>query len=708
MTKKVGFIQKQFDRLVQKSIINNSSALSGLLGGEKKRDTEQLTGLLFGIVQKRADAFKVVNQYFVNEQNEKVATELDWLFNMPNKPYKMTWIDVKELALLSLDFYGNAILWLDKANTSKLVNVYVLPYKQVSIKTDKYSVPIQYVLNEGTLQEQKIDPIDIIHIKTNFIGSDPSTWTYKGYAKHYEAIEDIAESEQFANEEIANIYKNSGMNVMLASKDSQMSETQWEALKKSFTDKFPKASLLLGEDGLQFTPITQQVGGLLDKAMKGSLTEDTIIKLGISYGVPAALAMNEFVSYASAKVIQAEFRNNTIEPLLVKFESAFNIWLTENGYKYKMTHDRYQYEDDSVSIARTQMLLGANAITINEARTANGLAPLENAIYNELQQPINPQPIDNTAVSKGGSDGLAPKNDTSIVPPTAKFELVSNNDTVADILFGKKKELDLNTELNYEAKMLAEWKAFDNLTNKYQSLIQKHYKRLLNTIKSEVLGKVKHYTKEAENVSQKGFADLNIDIEKYLKVFLKYAESDLYDLSFDTIESMLKDLNLDGSDIANDYDKVLNTSMKESADKIKLSLETLDKTIRDVVKETIDTASPDLTNAELRKLIKEQLSLEFDSISANRTETIAKTTANTGTNATKDGVIEKNGLVKQWLHSRGASEKPRPHHQQAEGKEADKNGYFNIGGNKTKYPNGFGIAAEDINCNCTIIARKKK
>ncbi len=689
MTKKVGFIQKQFDRLVQKSIVNNSSALTGLLGGEKKKNEEQLTGLLFGIVQKRADAFKVVEQYFVNEQNEKVNTELDWLFNLPNKPYKMTWIDMKELGLLSLDFYGNAIYWGDKNKDGSLLNLYILPYKQVTIKVDKYSVPIQYILNEGTLQEQKIDPLDIIHIKTNFIGSDPTTWTYKGYAKHYEAIEDIAESEQFANEEIANIYKNSGMNVMLASKETQMSETQWEALKKSFTDKFPKASLLLGEDGLNFTPITQQVGGLLDKAMKGSLTEDTIIKLGISYGVPAALAMNEFVSYASAKVIQAEFRNNTIEPLLVKFESAFNIYLTQNGYNFKMTHDRYEYQDDTINLNQLQVLYGANAITVNELREALGYSALDNSMFDEIQQPITPQPIDNSAVSKGGSDGLAPTNETSIVPPTAKL-------------------LDLNTELNYESKMLAEWKAFDNLTNKYQSLIQKHYKRLLNTIKSDVLGKVKHYTKEAENVSQKGFADLNIDIEKYLKVFLKYAETDLYDLSYDTIESMLKDLNLDGSDIANDYDKVLNTSMKESADKIKLSLETLDKTIRDVVKETIDGASPDLTNAELRKLIKEQLSLEFDSISANRTETIAKTTANTGTNATKDGVIEKNGLIKQWLHSRGASEKPRPHHQQAEGKEADKNGYFTIGGKKTKYPNGFGDPAEDINCNCTIIARKKK
>jgi hypothetical protein len=42
------------------------------------------------------------------------------------------------------------------------------------------------------------------------------------------------------------------------------------------------------------------------------------------------------------------------------------------------------------------------------------------------------------------------------------------------------------------------------------------------------------------------------------------------------------------------------------------------------------------------------------------------------------------------------------------GQKADKNGEFTSGkGNITKYPGGFGISAEDINCKCKVITRER-
>lgn len=55
---------------------------------------------------------------------------------------------------------------------------------------------------------------------------------------------------------------------------------------------------------------------------------------------------------------------------------------------------------------------------------------------------------------------------------------------------------------------------------------------------------------------------------------------------------------------------------------------------------------------------------------------------------------------KIWIHN--GSKEPRESHVNADGQVADSKGYFHIGGRKTKAPQHFGIASEDINCHCTM------
>lgn len=61
--------------------------------------------------------------------------------------------------------------------------------------------------------------------------------------------------------------------------------------------------------------------------------------------------------------------------------------------------------------------------------------------------------------------------------------------------------------------------------------------------------------------------------------------------------------------------------------------------------------------------------------------------------ATKDVPVKKT-----WIHN--GSREPRASHLSANGQVADKDGYFNIGGNLTKAPQHFGLPSEDINCRC--------
>jgi len=59
-------------------------------------------------------------------------------------------------------------------------------------------------------------------------------------------------------------------------------------------------------------------------------------------------------------------------------------------------------------------------------------------------------------------------------------------------------------------------------------------------------------------------------------------------------------------------------------------------------------------------------------------------------------------IKKTWKHNHALE--PRESHQRSDGKTViGRDTYFVIGGNKTKAPQHFGIASQDINCHCSMI-----
>jgi len=58
-------------------------------------------------------------------------------------------------------------------------------------------------------------------------------------------------------------------------------------------------------------------------------------------------------------------------------------------------------------------------------------------------------------------------------------------------------------------------------------------------------------------------------------------------------------------------------------------------------------------------------------------------------------------VKKVWVYT-GRAKEPREEHKKANGQVADKKGYFHIGGLKTKAPQHFGRADQDINCRCVM------
>ena len=62
-------------------------------------------------------------------------------------------------------------------------------------------------------------------------------------------------------------------------------------------------------------------------------------------------------------------------------------------------------------------------------------------------------------------------------------------------------------------------------------------------------------------------------------------------------------------------------------------------------------------------------------------------------------------VVKQWDATLDG--KTRDNHRQLDGTIVEVDGYFTIDGKKSKYPGGFGNAAEDCNCRCVALTRAK-
>lgn len=103
--------------------------------------------------------------------------------------------------------------------------------------------------------------------------------------------------------------------------------------------------------------------------------------------------------------------------------------------------------------------------------------------------------------------------------------------------------------------------------------------------------------------------------------------------------------------------------------------------IRDMAKRIADVYEGDLNKA----------------VRVARTET--NRARNAGTQASYDKAQDMGiEFTKIWLATKDS--RTRDAHKSLDNKEADKDGYFYVGGRKAQYPGGFGVASLDVNCRC--------
>ena len=93
-------------------------------------------------------------------------------------------------------------------------------------------------------------------------------------------------------------------------------------------------------------------------------------------------------------------------------------------------------------------------------------------------------------------------------------------------------------------------------------------------------------------------------------------------------------------------------------------------------------------------------------ISKSRIDTIARTESHNTTSFATLEAYNQSGVVKgkEWIHQPQLSKEPRGNHAALDGQIVQSEEPFVSAFGSAQYPGGFGIAEEDINCNCVIAA----
>jgi SPP1 gp7 family putative phage head morphogenesis protein len=101
--------------------------------------------------------------------------------------------------------------------------------------------------------------------------------------------------------------------------------------------------------------------------------------------------------------------------------------------------------------------------------------------------------------------------------------------------------------------------------------------------------------------------------------------------------------------------------------------------------------------------LKRRVRESWPDISRERAQTIARTETTRAQSAANDAAYEMSGVVDrlEWL---AVFRNTRPSHSALHGVIVDVGEDFVSGaGNRARYPGGFGVPEEDVNCNCAVV-----
>lgn len=349
-------------------------------------------------INKRADGLMNIGNYTVKFLQDGTTEKLDknhWLSQLlinPNKPSKLTWNNIKDLTSKWLDVSGNAYIWTPLNGMKYPTQLWVLPSSNVIAKSDNVNM-VGYFQVQTSKGVFDIPVNEMLHIKTLM----PHTIWERNYIvgsplRLYNAIDSISADYEI-KEFLKNHFKQEAMNPIILKGDSQQ---EIDALKINLSNRMK--TTVIGAMNKNTDIFTVPQSNLVNSVAGSNLNSNqNAVMIASAFGIPyGMLDTTSQQNRATAETNYAQFRNETIEPLMLLIESTFNNHISQFEEGIGITHDTYEYTDKTNELEKLKLVVSANALTVNELRQAYNLEPIPdgdvliNSMLNQspIEQPI--------------------------------------------------------------------------------------------------------------------------------------------------------------------------------------------------------------------------------------------------------------------------------------------------------------------------------
>lgn len=348
-------------------------------------------------INKRADSLMNISNYAVKFLADGTTENLDsnhWLSQLlvnPNKPSKLTWNNIKDLTSKWLDVSGNAYIWTPLNGYKYPTQLWVLPSNNVIVKGDNTNM-VGYFQVQTSKGVFDVPVNEMCHIKTIM----PHTIWERNYVigsplRLYNAIDSISADYEI-KDFLKNHFKQEAMNPIILKGDSQQ---EIDLLKENLSRRM-KATVIGAMN--KNTEIFNVPQSSLVNSIAGSnfSSNQNAVLIASAFGIPyGMLDTTSQQNRATAETNYSQFRTETIEPLMLLIESALNNHFNQFEQGIGIIHDSYEYVDQQNELEKLKLVVSANALTINELRSAYNLEPISDGdvLINNL---VNALPIEQT------------------------------------------------------------------------------------------------------------------------------------------------------------------------------------------------------------------------------------------------------------------------------------------------------------------------
>lgn len=294
----------------------------------------------------------------------------------------LTFSTLKDTFIRDIDVAGNCYLQLLKsAGNGEPLGVQPVDPRTVVVKADKYGNVDEYIQRVWGYDPVYFTPEELVHAVMDY-----STRNEILGVSPIESIVWEGRTEMASQMSNYYFYENNAVPSHLLIVDENLSPDQVKQLRheidrnfKGTKKKWKSGVIPFVKDIKTITP-TQKDMRLIETRML------TTKKIVVAFGVDSfLLGYTEKVQRGNAQMIRKEFYENTIRAYEIYFEELINTHVLPawglDRIKFKINPSNYEDKKEVAETTRADVIAGV--ITINEARAARGLEPLDNELADE-------------------------------------------------------------------------------------------------------------------------------------------------------------------------------------------------------------------------------------------------------------------------------------------------------------------------------------